>query len=189
MHTILKVVIGIGSNGQHAYPDFNQIERAIRESMDWSVYVDKFGSGWMYDSVCGHRDHDDYSPQGSWLGFLLVPDDFAQAAIALFGDVCSIVTEEECEWFYDQRNAIAQPELNVDRDVAERLERKQDRGESLTTGELQALDPEHPSPGVVRNKLKTWEGIKSQRNYEIRTDLQKGNARWENRPAIAGPPS
>ena len=74
----LHVLIGLTGNRHHKFPKFNKLADAVRDGMDWSHYVDKFG-GWHYDKQCGHADHDPVNgtPFGQWCGMLLIPVDFA----------------------------------------------------------------------------------------------------------------
>ena len=53
----LKVKIGLkldGGKKVHGYPDFNQIDSVIRDNMDWSYFVDKYG-GWHYYQECENK--------------------------------------------------------------------------------------------------------------------------------------
>ena len=74
--TPLKVIIKLKSNGSALYPDFNSLPIVRDSGLDWSVYIDNQGSGWLYD-CCGHKESDPDSPVVSQLGMILVPAVFA----------------------------------------------------------------------------------------------------------------
>lgn len=158
----LKVKIGLKNEGGkkiHGFPSFNDIDPALRDNLDWSYYVDKFG-GWHYDQVAGHADDDPDSPVGNWNGMFLVPNDFAQAAIALFPNQCSILSEVEAETFYDARAHVRDPAIRENVGVLQAIKAKRDLGIPEEQADLDALNPDHPAPGRQRNKRKTWAGFK-----------------------------
>ncbi len=45
----IKVIIGTRENGHADHPDFSALPSVVASGMDWSKYVDTFGSGWLYD--------------------------------------------------------------------------------------------------------------------------------------------
>ena len=82
----LKVRIGLHGNGHAKYPDFNSLKTIQDIGVDWSVYVDMYGDGWLYDKKSGHRDDTPDSPFGQQWGVLLVPEEFASEAAKAFPD-------------------------------------------------------------------------------------------------------
>lgn len=165
----LKVKIGLRANGTHAFPAFNEIDAVYRDNMDWSHFVDKFG-GWHYDQVSGH-DKDDLandSPRGMWLGLLLVPVDFAQAAITQFPTQCSISTEAEAEDFYENRGHIRDAAIREDTATLQAIKAKRDLGIVEDQSDLDALNPDHPAVGRRTNKCKTWSGFKTERGISVK---------------------
>ena len=169
----IKVRIGLRTtNGRllHDHPDFNSLPSELRDGLDWSHYVDKFG-GWKYDNVAGHSDHDpnNDSPQGMWLGLLLVPEAFAQAAVAAFPEKCSFLTEAECERFYEDRHTFDQPEIHDDTEALQAIAAKRAAGIPEDQQDRNAIDPDHPMRGRRRNKTKTFSGYKQQRGITIKS--------------------
>jgi len=171
----LAVRIGLKSEGGHDYPPFNEIPESVRENMDWARYIDRFG-GWHYDKHCGHVDHDPAgqgehpdvdSPAGTWLGFFLVPKAFADEAVSRWPAQCSIMTEADCGSFYERRCTCHQPEVREDAVVLQAIAAKRSMGIAETPADRNALDENHPMPGRVKNKTKTWAGLKAQRGIEI----------------------
>lgn len=165
----LKVKIGLKQNGQHAFPPFNELSSELRDNMDWSYFVDKFG-GWHYDQISGHADNDplDDSPKGMWLGMLLVPEDFALAAVDKWPNQCSIISETDAEIMYEQRCHVRDPEIKEDTDILQAIKAKRDLGIPEDQGDLNALDPDHPQVGRRRNKRKSWNSFKQQEGIIIK---------------------
>lgn len=175
----IRVTIGIKSDKKkrsHAYPDFNSIREHVSswdDGSDWSHYVDRY-SGWLYDNKAGHSDDDPDggSPRGVWIGVLLVPEDFADAAEDAFPSQVKVIEESECKAFYEVRHAFEQPEILEDVEVLQAIVAKKQLGID-DPGAANALDPEHPSRGRKRNKLKTWDGYKQKRGVTINEQASK----------------
>lgn len=169
----IKVRIGlksVKSKMLHAHPDFNTLPEELRDGLDWSHYVDKFG-GWKYDNVAGHSDHDpdNDSPNGMWLGMLLVPEAFAQAAVEKFPEQCFFLTETECERFYEDRHTFDQPEINDDTETLQAVAAKRAAGIPEDDQDRNAMDPDNPMRGRRRNKTKTFAGYKQQRGISVKS--------------------
>lgn len=169
----LKVKIGLKNEGGkklHAFPDFNQIDSVLRDNMDWSYFVDKFG-GWHYDQISGHADDDpgDDTPRGNWDGMLCVPNAFAQAAVAMFPAQCSILTETQAETFYDTRSHVRDSAIKEDTNVLQAIKAKRDLGIAEDQADLDALNPDHPALGRRRNKRKDWAGFKAAEGVTIKS--------------------
>jgi hypothetical protein len=164
----LKVKIGLKPGGGHQFPNFNSIDPGLRDNMDWSHYVDKFG-GWHYDKVAGHHDDDtaNDSPPGTWIGMLLVPDGFATAAVAQFPDTCSVYSEVDCADFYDNRAHKHEPEIKEDKEVLQAIQAKRALGIAEDQGDIDALNPDHPALGRRRNKLNTFNDFKTQKGITV----------------------
>jgi hypothetical protein len=165
----LKVRIGLKAGGGHQFPDFNQLDAGLRDGMDWCFYVDKFG-GWHYDKVAGHSDDDtaNDSPPGTWIGMLLVPESFANAAVAQFPGVCSVMDETAAESFYNDRAHKHEPPIKEDREVLQAIKAKRDLGIPEEQADIDALNPDHPAPGRRRNKLNTFSDYKVNRGVTIK---------------------
>ena len=160
----IKVVISLKTSGakagHHQYPDFGQLPCVIASGMDWSRYVDVHGEGWHYDKVSGHRDDDADSPFGQQFGMLLVPIEFVEQAVAKFPDTVTRLTEAQCKTFYESRVTARQPALLESVETLQAIAVKRQLGLEETEEDRQALDPDHPSPGITRNPRKTWADFK-----------------------------
>ena len=162
----LQVKIGLDSKNFHKFPDFNTLSSVVRDGVDWSVFIDRFG-GWHYDQVCGHAQEDITSARGNWNGMLMVPDNFAQAAVAAFPDECFILTELDATDFYDTRGHVRDPAIKEDARVLQSIKAKVDLGIEQTQDDVDALDPEHPSPGRRNNPKKTFAGFKTDQGITV----------------------
>jgi hypothetical protein len=165
----IKVKIELQEKGRAKYPDFNSLPGGIRNNMDWSEYIDAYGSGWLYD-CCGHKeeqmDGDEWdSPLGQQWGVILVPKNFADGAVIAFPNECEKIDDARCQVFYDTRHARDFPEENVNEEALKQFEVKERLGVTLTpeeeTRKAKALDPNDPEPGIKKNERKTWAGYKN----------------------------
>lgn len=165
----LQVVIGLKADRQHDFPPFNELDAALRGGMDWSHFVDKFG-GWHYDQVAGHSDDDSVnnSPVDTWLGLLLVPGDFVQAAVSRWPTRCFIKTEVEAEVLYNERCHVRDPEIMEDTDILQAIVAKRDLSIPEDQADRDALNPDHPARGRRRNTRKTWADFKSAEGVTIK---------------------
>lgn len=171
--TAIKVKIGLRPNGHHDHPNFGQLAVVQASGLDWAKYVDVNGLGWHYDSISGHQDDDPGSPFGTWLGMLVIPEQFAIEALAEFPTLVTRLTETQCEAFYDNKAHIREEEFRRDEPVLSgidkdlRLTREilaEDRTNARAIARLaeiqaelkRALDPDHESPGVRRNLNRKW---------------------------------
>lgn len=168
-HVAIKVRIGLKANGHALYPNLNQIPGALRDGVDWSIFVDKHG-GWHYDQVAGHADDDPAagSPIGMQHGMLVVPEAFADAAVAAFPDDVSVLNDVDATAFYDNRAHIRDPAVKENVEVLQAISAKRGLGIPPSTDDSNALDPDHPAAGRRRNKLKDWAGFKTSRGITMR---------------------
>jgi len=163
----LKVKIGIKENGQAKYPDFNQLQVVKDSGMDWSKYVDIQGLGWHYDKTSGHKEETVDSPFGQQWGVLIVPKVFVTEATTTFPDDCTKLTESELEDFYNNKAHAHEPDEKINEKVLQGIQMKQSLGLSLTEQQIKALDPNDNTPGITKNKRKTWADFKSLVNVKI----------------------
>lgn len=175
--TPIKVKIGLNGEGHAKYPNFNQLSPSVRQNMDWSKFIDAYGSGWLYDSV-GHKEvrsasSEFDSPMGEQWAVVLVPNDFATAAEAQFPDDVEVINEARCEDFYDNCHAADFPDEEINESVLTGIKLKQDLGQALTPTQQKALDPADPTPGIRTNPKKTWAGYKSMKGVTMPTALKK----------------
>ncbi len=176
----LKVKIGLKENGHAKYPSFNSIPDEARMNMDWSHYIDRYGTRWHYDKKCGHDDHEDGSPCGMQWGVFAVPAVFAAEALKLFGPAGEMesglvteLSEAEFETFYNERAHAHEPEEKIDTKIVQDLAAKKALGISLSQLEQDALDPAKPQPGILPNTNKTWAGFKGKRGLTVVPRLAK----------------
>jgi hypothetical protein len=110
---VLQVEIKRKPHGGFLYPDFDKLQ-VVKDSLlewegkasaKWPMYIDEYGSGWMYDKTSDHRSISVNSPRGTWLGIMAVPDDFADQADAMFS-TCTVLTDGESETFYEGKHTI-----------------------------------------------------------------------------------
>jgi len=161
----LKVKIGLKPNGHAEYPAFKDVMRDLNLSGDWSNYIDRFG-GWHYD-CCGHQEAEPDSPVGMQWGMLCVPKEFAEKCVELFPDTCSVLTESECEEFYNNKAHRDDPEFHEDLQELQTIAALEALGEDVTARKAKALDPDDPARGRRRNKRKFWSDYKQQRGVTI----------------------
>jgi len=190
MHDLVPVRVVIGMkvvNGRvtQDYPDFNKLPVVKASAMDWAYYVDKEGSGWLYDSVCGHCEElpgegsIPPSPRGMQLGVLLVPKQFADEAVAMFAE-CQVISEAACQEFYEKRVSADQPAVDVDQGVLSGMAAKVILANALRASDpvlaakldlspedKRCLDPDMPERGCRRNPRKSWEGFKKHAGVRI----------------------
>lgn len=164
----LKVKIGLRPNGHHDFPAFNELPSVVRGGIDWSTFIDRFG-GWHYDQVSGHDHEDVDSPKNNWNGMFLVPDDFAQAAVAKFTATCTILNEADAEKFYNERAHIRDPEIKEDTTILQAIAAKAALGITQDQSDINALDPDHPTSGRRRNKKKTFVGFKTEQGFTVKS--------------------
>ena len=160
---------------ENAYPDFDgQISAATREGLSWPYYVDRYG-GWHYDKRSGFGEVDDYNPDPMMqFGVLTVPIAFAEAAVAAFPGTAEIIAEAEFEEFYDTRAHAHEAKEFIATEVLNALRAKygQPTGplkpdETWDPEDVNALDPEHPAPGIVRNPRKKLAGWLKHRGCKL----------------------
>ena len=140
----------------------------IRHGLDWSKYIDTYGTGWHYD-CCGHQDVEAGSPSGQQWGMLLVPEDFADQAILLFPLVVSKMTEVEAKDFYDNKVTKKVSEEIINNEILQGIKLKQDMGIQLTADQLKAIDPNDDMPGIVKNKKKSFDDLKALKDISIKS--------------------
>ena len=182
----IKVKIKRNTAGRGAvYPNFNTIDPAVRNGVDWSVFVDRHG-GWHYDkkSRLGESDVQNPDPD-SQFGALLVPEDFADAALVAFPNDVEAMTESQFESFYDNRAHDHEPDVVMDTAVLVQLRAKYGVAEGVKLvaeagwdqADIEALDPNSPTPGVVTNPRKTFARFKTRRGLTVKDKTNQGMSR------------
>ena len=171
----LRVKIRYGKHSatgkkQHLFPNFNQLPSNLRGDMDWSEYIDVYGTGWHYDNKSGIGEVDSVNPDPDiWFGCFCVPLDFATAAVALFPADVEIVNEVAFENFYNNRAHDHVPAIADDIEALQALKIRIELGnlQKIDQEYIKAMDPDDTTPGRTRNPTKTWEGCKTNCGYTI----------------------
>lgn len=179
----LKVKIGLksGSAGrQAAYPDFGSLPSVKASGMDWAHYIDIEGGGWEYDKTSGHREETADSPLGQQWGMLLVPEQFANEAVAAFPGECSRLTEADCQVFFESKSRAHLDDVKRDVQVLQGLQEELTlakeindtaRVTALRTYIAKALDPNDSTPGVRRNGERLWVDYKVARKIVFKAPI------------------
>lgn len=169
----IRVRIARATDGRAKYPAFGSLPSVQASGLDWSQYVDVHGLGWQYDQTSGHDDETADSPAGQQWGMLIVPETFADEAVAAFPAECSRLTEAECQAFYDDKAHVREPDELADETLLSALNSQRqllaalvadDPGDTKSTDALtalkarirRALDPVDSEPGVRRNPNRRW---------------------------------
>lgn len=162
------------------YPDFNQISSAIRKGLNWSNYIDSYGSGWCYNKVENiGKGQVDGNGDPYENACALVPEDFADAAVALFPTLCTKITEAQFSTFYDDKCAVYLETEIIDlmevQKIAARVQLEQAGAAPAPSAAILALrakrlDPADPLPGIRTNPVKTYAGWKAHRNFDVKPD-------------------
>lgn len=159
----IKVKLIMKATGEGIdWPDLNQISEEIREGLAWSRYIDIRGIGWHYNKVSNLGKGGDYGEAAT-----CVPETFANAAVALFPDKISILTELEFEDFYDNYSHIEEPDEEIDFEIIQGIQAKQALGLTLTSQQLSAIDPNTDTRGIRKNKNRFWVDYKASIGLEI----------------------
>lgn len=162
----LLVHIGLRPNRGHLYPDLNRISPGRRCNEDWCHFVDRFG-GWIYDRTSGHQNESSHSPRGEWLGLLMVPESFAEEAVDLFTDECSILDDTEAAQFYESHVTVDEPEIEHDLEALQLIAAKRSADIPEDEDDRLALDVDSKRPGRRRNLRKQWAGYKAETGCEV----------------------
>lgn len=159
----VKIKIGLKPNGSALYPNFNVLPSV---DVDWSYYIDRHGSGWLYD-CCGHKEEEAGSPAGQQWGMILVPQTFADEAVAAFPSDVTKLTEAEAEDFYDNKHARDFEDEDIDLKVVDAIRAKQALNLPLTAHQQDALDPDSNTRGIRKNPKKKFSTFKQERGITI----------------------
>lgn len=165
----IKVRIELDPNGRHKYPNFNSLLAV--GNLDWSHYVDKEGTGWHYDSCCGHGIDTPESPFGILYGMLLVPKTFADEAISHFPYLVTKMIEAECQDFYNNHSHKQDFEFEINEETLKYFDYREKSGVPLTPEEIslkaKSLDPDDETPGLKKNWRKKWVDYKARIGFNI----------------------
>ncbi len=179
--TAIRVLIKLtpAANGaKHLYPNFNRIPSSARQSMDWSAFIDLFGTGWHYDQVAPFGATDPESPNSNEMfGIIAIPEDFAQEAVALFPDEVSTLTDAEFSDLFDNRTKTTSPDEVIDTDRLNELRAKYGINGAIdspaamammSAEDRRAVDPNDPAPGIVTNPNKNTSRFLMSKGHTIK---------------------
>lgn len=168
----IQVILKRRANGEADWPNFNAIESSLRDHKPWSKFIDASGIGWLYDKV---ENLGTGAENG--VACTLVPEDFANAAVALFPTIVSILDEADFEVFHDTRAMVRTPIEHLDTDILQGIvARKQleDLGiapapsQEIVEARTKCLDPsEQNHRGIRKNLKKKWADNKGELNVEV----------------------
>jgi hypothetical protein len=167
--TPLRVKITTNAKGENSFPDFNQMQ-VVKDSpvTKWTTYIDRWGHGWVYDLVTGIKDDNGGdSPVGTMWGVILSTKAFAEQAVALDPEVCSIITEAELDTFFQDRIAPKQMDEVIKTEVLLGIQAKLALGKTLTPDQEDALDPNNERPGIVTNPWKSLANLKINKGMTV----------------------
>ena len=162
--TPIKIKIVRGTTQGMVYPDFNTLDPSVRDNMNWSRFFDKKGIGWCYDQVdnmCSTGNEFEF-------GVALVPPAFAAAAIASFPTLVSAMNEAAFQTFYNTKSRVAEPDMHYDNETLQAMSAAESLGHTISAGQKnKSLDPDDLTPGIIRNRKKTWALVKGDRSITI----------------------
>ena len=183
----IRVIIGLRPNGDADHPDWTILPLAGTGTQPEREAIIKTHQirSWVYDKTSGHSSHSVDSPRGTQLGMMLVTDTLADEAVAMWPTLVTIMTETEAEAFWDDKG---HGHLNDDRldpdqltglqaecDLIEKMQ-AEFPGEPAWAGRKtaclakmrNALDADHPSPGIRKQKTKKWVDAKVDLDFTIK---------------------
>jgi len=159
----IKVIIRKKNDGGALYPNFNQIDGALRSNMRWSTFIDSMGIGWHYDKIANIGTGEETGTCCT-----CVPKGFADAAIAMFPADVSKMTEVEFGSFHDDRAHAHESEDNISLEVLQSIQVREALGIVIPANEkANILNRDHPSLGIRRNRKKKWQTVKQDRKVTI----------------------
>ncbi|KKN46765.1 hypothetical protein LCGC14_0669890, partial [marine sediment metagenome] len=144
------------------WPNLGTLPKKVTHGLKLSQFSDRFGLGMMYDP-CGMGRVDDECEEHDvcYVG-ICVPEDYARAAAKKHPGLVTILSAKKWEEWYDTRLARDLLDEDVDLVVLQGIEVRETlyqrgHGEKPDPQRVKdALDPDHPSPGVRKNPRKTW---------------------------------
>ena len=170
----IKVKIGLKPNGRGDmwadYPDWDKLPLAATETHQSHQIVK-----WKYDKCCGHREGSVDSPLGMQWGMMVVTQQFADEAVAMFPDKVTVMTEAEAEDFWDNKAHAHMPENKVDSEVLGNLNTELQLRKALNQDTtaleakiVKALDPKDKEAGVSEQKEKLYANAKANLGFAIK---------------------
>lgn len=159
----IRVLLTLGTKkgARMEYPDLNTACASVLNGQDWAIWADQFG-GPHYDHESKMMEARNGVEHGKQYVMYLVTEEFATLAVDAFPDLVERLDEAEATAFYDERAHKQDPEEKLNENVLAAMRAKLGvEGDltkidkrTLSIGDKNALDPEHPAPGIVRNRRK-----------------------------------
>jgi hypothetical protein len=170
----IKVKIGLKPNGRggmwHDYPDWDKLPLTATETHQSHQIVK-----WRYD-CCGHTEDTVDSPVGQQWGMMIVTEQFANEALAMYPDKVSIMTEVQAKAFWNNKANKKMPKDKVNSksltDFNTELTLRKSLGQNTTALEARitkALDRnDDTEEGVHKNKQKDFDDAKTHLGFTIK---------------------
>ena len=169
----IKVKIGLKPNGRgdmwHDYPDWDKLPLAATEPHQSHQIVK-----WKYD-CCGHMEDTADSPAGQQWGMMVVTEQFANEAVDMYPTKVFVMTEAEAEDFWENKCTVRMSRNKTDSqvltDLNSELQLRKALGQDTTALEekiINALDPDNPEAGLVRDKQKKFADAKISLGFTIK---------------------
>jgi hypothetical protein len=167
----IKVKIGLKPNGHALYPNWALLPMVKGGITPESQQIVK----WQYDKSSGHtEDGGGESPVGQQNGMMIVTEQFANEAIAMFPAV-SIMTNAEVESFWNNKAHAHVSKDSIDSrllgDLNIELALRRSIGENTTALEqriAKALNRNDEEPGLKKNKSKTFADAKGHLGFKMK---------------------
>ena len=174
----IKVLLYRRQDGGADWPNLNLVNIDTRGGKVWSKFVDSDGIGWLYDKVDNLGTGADYGTACT-----LVPKDFAEAAVALYPEVISIIDEATFETFHDDRAMVKSVIEHLDTEILQGIAARVALEDAeiapapsaeIVAARAKCLDPsDQDHRGIRKNMKKTWEDNKSTLNITVDASVAK----------------
>lgn len=173
----ILVKIGVDARNYHVYPDWTLLPLAAagqtKEEKEALVSAQQIVK-WQTDNVFSHNDDGPDSPKGTWLGMMIVTEEYADQAVAMFPGVVTIMKEAEAKAFWEERVYIAVAPVKYDVDYLQglKLEYELRTIAKLDTVEVEArivsaLDPTTKAPGIRERREVKFDQFKADQKLAI----------------------
>ena len=167
----IKVKIGKKPNGHADYPNWKELPMVVANQHDETPFqIVK----WRYD-CCGHDEDTPESPAGTQYGMMIVEEQFANEAVAMFPTQVTIMTGAEAEGFWENKCTVSMPENNANSqvltDLNSELQLRKSLGQDTTALEekiINALNPDNSEAGLTKDKQKKFADAKVSLGFTIK---------------------
>ena len=168
----IKVKIGLRENGHADYPNWGLLPMVKAGTTPESQQIVK----WRYDR-CGHCEEHIDSPAGMQWGMMIVTEQYANEAVAMFPDTVSIMSEADAKAFWEDKayKRVSKDKINnrALEDFNTELSLRKALGQNTTALEVRivkALDRNDDSEqGVHKNKEKDFNDAKLYLGFTIKS--------------------